>query len=73
MNAGVIAQNLVGHLLGHSGQQRKVEPRLEFSQKALGRPALLEEEVFQTGALAVFAQALLVAKNLRYGVLTRTA
>ena len=65
MNAGVVAQNFVRHLLRHSGQQREVEPRLQFGQKALSGPAFFEEEVLHACALAIFAQALLIAKDLR--------
>jgi hypothetical protein len=56
-----------GHLLGHAGQQLEVEPRLEFGEEALGGPAFFQEEVLDAGAVAAFAQALLVAEDFGDG------
>ena len=39
---------------------------MEFGQKSLGRPAFFNEEIFHAGALAAFAQTLLVAENFGY-------
>ncbi len=73
MDAGVIAKNVVGNLLGHAGQQLEVEPRLQLRKKALRSPAFFHEQILQPGAIAALAQSLLVAEDLRHRSATRTA
>ncbi len=43
------------------------ESRLEFLEEALGGPAFLGKEVLEPGAVAAFAQSLLVAEDFRDG------
>ena len=67
MNAGVVAEDVVGNLLGRGGQQREVEPRLQLGEKTIGGPAFFQEEVLHAGLVAVFAQALLLAEDFGDG------
>ena len=64
MNAGVVAEDIVGDLLGRSGKQFEVKARVKLSKETFGGPAFLEEEILHAGFVAVFAQMLLVAKDL---------
>jgi hypothetical protein len=57
------SRRVVGHLLGHAGEQLKSSAGLEFGEEALGGPAFFHEEVLEAGAIAAFAQALLVAED----------
>src|SRR6266567_1855910 len=68
VNAGVIAKNAGRHLLSHALEQREVEAALQFVEELLRRPAFLHKEVLQTGAIAAFAQALLIPKDFRNGL-----
>jgi hypothetical protein len=63
----MVAEDIVGHLLGRAGQQLEFEPRLKLGEKAVSGPAFLQEEVLEAGFVAVFAQALLLAEDLRHG------
>ena len=63
----MVPVNVVGNHFGSGGQQRKVKPRLQFRQKALGGPALIQKQLLHAGAAAIFAQPLLVAEEFRHG------
>ena len=73
MNADVVAEDVVGHLLRHAGIELEAEPRLQLGEEALRRPALAHEEILQPRAVAALAQPLLVAEDLRHAATTRTA
>ena len=66
MNAGVIAEYVVGHVHGHAGQQLEIQPGLQFRQKTLGCPTLFHKEILHARAIATLAQALLIAKDFCY-------
>ena len=40
---------------------------MEFTEESFGRPAFFHEEVFEAGAIAAFAQALLIAEDFSDG------
>ena len=67
MDAGMVAKDIARDLLFARGKQREVEARLQFCQEAVGGPALLHEEVFEAGAIAAFAQTLLLAEDFGDG------
>ena len=54
MNARMVAEDVLGNLLGHAGQQREVESRLQFCKKTLGGPAFFQKEILHAGLAAVF-------------------
>jgi hypothetical protein len=47
----------------NAGIELEAEAGVEFAEETLGCPAVLREEMFQTRAIAIFAQAILVAEN----------
>ena len=67
MNANVVAEYVVGDILGHARQKREVKPRLKLGEEFFSGPAFLEKEIFHACALAAFAQALLLAEDLNHG------
>ena len=60
----MIAKHFVGNVLGNPRQQLEIDARLEFFQEPFGGPAFFHEEILEAGAIAAFAQDLLVAKDL---------
>ncbi len=67
VNANVIAEGFVGHYLVGSRQERETQTRLQFGQKPFRSPSLFHEEILQAGAIAAFAQHLLIAEDLSNG------
>src|ERR1700677_690415 len=64
MNADVIPKDIVRYLFRNAGLDLKVEPRLKLFEERLSRPSLAQEQVLHARAIAAFAQALLIAKDL---------
>ena len=64
MNANMIAKSFVGHNLGAPGSKLKLRRDCNSVKERFGGPAFFHEEILQTGAIAAFAQHLLVAEDL---------
>ena len=64
MDTDVIAEDVVGKQFRDAGEEGEVEPRLKFGEEAFGGPPFFHEEIFEAGAFAAFAQALLIAEDL---------
>jgi hypothetical protein len=65
VNANVVAINVVGRMLFDRGIELESDAVLQFAEKAVGGPAVAQEEKFQAGALAMFAQNIGIAKQFR--------
>ena len=65
MDAHVVAIGLLGQVLGHRGVETEAEPLLERAPEALGGRAVVEEEELEPRLLAVLAQDVAVAEDLR--------
>ena len=63
MNADVIAVNIVGRMLFDRGIELESDALLQFAEKTLGGPSMTQEEKFQAGALAMFAQNIGIAEQ----------
>ena len=50
-----------------AGIEIEAEASVEFAEETVGRPAVLGEEMFQARAVAIFAQAILIAENFGDG------
>src|SRR5688572_32648529 len=71
MNADVVAIDVVGRNLRNAALQRKRKPPLDRLQRPFRCPSMAQEEVFETGAVAVLAQDIGVAKDLGHGAQRR--
>ena len=67
MNAHVVAENVVGDDFLDAGIQFVTDTVLNFVEEPFRGPAFLHEEVLEAGAVAAFAQALLIAEDFRDG------
>ena len=63
VNADVVAIDIVGHLLVDRGIELESDDRFKFREERIRGPAFLEEEIFQAGAVATFAESLLLAED----------
>ena len=63
VDADVVAIRIWWCGLFDAGIEIEAEAGVEFAEETLGCPAVLGEEMFQARAVAIFAQAILVAEN----------
>ncbi len=63
VDADVVAIGVWRRDIFDAGIELEAEADIEFAEETFGRPAVLHEEVFDARAVAVFAQAILVAEN----------
>src|SRR5262245_44079392 len=68
MYAGMVTENARGDLLRDRRIELETKTALDLFQKALRRPALLQEEKLQPRSLAVFAQAGRIVENPAHGL-----
>src|SRR6266404_9866156 len=68
MNTHVVAVGLLGQDLGHRGVEAEAEPVLERGLEALGGPSVIEKEELEPGLLAVLAEHVAVAEDLRHAL-----
>src|SRR6185437_10643428 len=59
---------LIGNLLRHTRRHAERDARLHFLEELLRGPAFAQEKIFETGAIAAFAQDRLVAEDFGDGV-----
>ena len=59
----MVAIDVVGQILVHSGIELKADAAVQLFQEAFFGPAVPQEEELQTGALAIFAQHFAVAED----------
>jgi len=66
MRCGVVAQYVIWDVLGDAGE--RVKSRRDWSRRGkIRQSSFLHEEVLEAGAVATFAQALLVAEDFSDG------
>src|SRR5580704_3550527 len=63
VNADVIAMDVGGDFFRFSGIENEADTLLEFGEEAVGGPAVLQEQEFQAGAFAVFAEYVSFAED----------
>jgi hypothetical protein len=63
MHANVVAINVGRDMLGLGWVEREAKSPLNFFQKTVPRPTVLEEKLLQASALAVLAQRLGIAEQ----------
>ena len=66
-DAGVVAEDVVGDFVGDAGGEFVAEDGFDFGEEGLGGPSLGHKEVFEAGAVAGLAEALLAAEELGDG------
>src|SRR5262245_14819852 len=64
VNPHVIAVRVVRGVLGHALRQRRAQALLERRPEPVGGPAVVQEQEFQTGALAVLPEHVRLAEDL---------
>ena len=64
----MIAINVRRFYFARGGFELEPKTRIQLGEKRIGGPALLGEEMFQAGALAALAQAILIAENFSDGL-----
>ena len=63
MDADVVAIGVGWRKVFDAGIEIEAEAGVEFAEETLGGPAVLGEEMFQTSAIAILAQTMLVAEK----------
>jgi hypothetical protein len=63
VDADVIAIGVWRREVFDAGVEIEAEAGVEFAEEAVGGPAVLREKMFQASAVAIFAEAILVAEN----------
>ena len=71
MHSYVIAINVVGRPFLHCRIELKANASLQFLLKALGGPAVFQEQELEAGAFPVLAQLFALAENLCHSLQNR--
>jgi hypothetical protein len=66
-DAEVIAMDVGGERFGFGGIESETETLMDGGEKSFGRPVMLEEEIFQTSAVAALAKNVAGAEDFGYG------